>query len=129
MSTNSKILIVDDDSSTRILLSTTIRKNFKINIIEAEEGSRALRMMLLEQPDLVILDIQMPIMSGIEVLKTMQGNNQLNQIKVLACTSISDQESVQAILSYGVRDYVLKPIKKKILINKISNILQVNPQS
>jgi len=93
-------------------------------IIHAEDGSEALKVMLKNQPDLVVLDIIMPFMNGIQVLKTMKSNARLANIPIIACTAVGDNATVKQIIGLGVTNYIVKPIDKDAFINKISSILE-----
>jgi len=106
-----------------------IRDTWQCQVQQAEDGSNALRTMLKEPPNLVILDMLMPFMNGLEVLRTMKQNAQLADIPVIACTSVDDKKVVQQVFSYGLKYYVVKPVNKETLIDKISTILDAEPVS
>lgn len=119
-----KILIVDDDFSSRRHLARLIRTKWTCTVLEAEEGSEALRMILKENPDLVILDMVMPFMSGLEVLKTMRGYSKMAHIPVIVCSALDDEKDVSTIIKLGVSDYIVKPINRTILTRKIAEVLE-----
>ncbi|MFQ5708123.1 MAG: PleD family two-component system response regulator [bacterium] len=119
-----KILIVDDDFTSRRLIGRFIQSNWTCSIIDAQDGSQALGLMLKEAPDLVILDMMMPFMDGLQVLKTMRSNSRLAHIPVIACTAVDDKSTVVDIIKLGIDDYVIKPVDKKNLIKKISQLLK-----
>ncbi|MFQ5750926.1 MAG: PleD family two-component system response regulator [bacterium] len=118
---HTKILIVDDDFSSRRLMAKLIHKTWSCQLIHADDGSEALKIMLKEVPNLVIL-VMMPFMNGMEVLRTMRQSARLAKIPVIACTAVDDTKIVKEIIKFGVTDYVVKPINKT-LINKIAKIL------
>lgn len=124
-----KILIVDDEYISRRVVEKYIRDTWQCQVQQAEDGSNALRTMLKEPPNLVILDMLMPFMNGLEVLRTMKQNAQLADIPVIACTSVDDKKVVQQVFSYGLKYYVVKPVNKETLIDKISTILDAEPVS
>ncbi len=117
-----KVLILDDEFSSRKLLSHIIRNNLNCEILQSDDGSAALKMMLKDPPDVLILDMVMPFMNGVQVLQTMRENERLSQIPVLACTSIDDNNVVQQIIKLGVREYIKKPIKKEHILEKLNAI-------
>lgn len=119
-----KILIVDDEYSSRRLLGQIIRNRFDCYIEESDDGSEALAKMIADPPDLVILDMVMPFMNGIQVLKTMRENQKLSHIKVLACTAVDDNNVVKEIIRLGVKSYLKKPIQKEAVIQKVEPLLQ-----
>ncbi len=123
-----KVLIVDDDFSSRRLLSRHIASKWSVRILEAQEGSEALRLIAKERPNLVVLDMVMPFMGGLEVLKVLRANAKLRSIPVVACTSVDDKDTVAQILKSGVDDYVVKPFDKKILLKKLARFISVSPR-
>lgn len=118
-----KILIVDDEFTSRRVLGKIIRGTSKHEVIEAQDGSEALQIMIKSKPDLVFLDMMMPFMNGIEVLKTMKSNAALSPIPVVACTAVDDDSIVKKVIAFGVNDYLIKPIKREQVVNKISTLL------
>ena len=124
-----KILIVDDEYISRRIVEKYIRDTWPCQVQQAEDGSNALRTMLKEPPSLVVLDMLMPFMNGLEVLRTMQQNAQLVDIPVIACTSVDDKKVVPQVLSYGLKHYLVKPVEKETLIEKISTIFDAEPVS
>ncbi|MFQ5638774.1 MAG: PleD family two-component system response regulator [bacterium] len=120
-----KILIVDDDFSSRRLLARFISGKWSVKILEAQEGSEALRIISEERPDLVLLDMMMPFMSGLEFLKILRGNSKMKDTVVIACTSVDDKTTVSEIIQYGVHGYIVKPFDRKVLIKKISTVVDI----
>ncbi|MFQ5675751.1 MAG: response regulator [bacterium] len=123
INTRKKILVVDDDLTSRRLMEKVIRSKWNCNVFQAEDGSEALKVMLREKPNLVVLDLVMPFMNGIQVLQTMRKSVRLAKINVLACTAVGDNKVVKEILRLGVSDYIVKPVTKHLLIEKICRIL------
>lgn len=119
-----KVLIADDEFTTRRILERIIRDNFKCRLQTADDGSEAIRHMIKEVPDLLILDMVMPVMNGIQVLKTMRENSKLSKIPVIACTAVGDNSVVQQIIKFGVRDYIKKPIEPDAIVQKITTVLE-----
>ncbi|MFB3041435.1 MAG: two-component system response regulator [Candidatus Poribacteria bacterium] len=119
-----KILIVDDQLSSRRLMEKIIRNQWKCNLLLADNGSEALKIMLKELPNLVILDMVMPFMSGIQVLQTMRKTTKLAKINVLIYTAVDDNRIVKEVLKYGVLDYLVKPVNKERLVGKLTNLFE-----
>ena len=117
-----QILIVDDDYSTRRLMERYIRNNWMCQVSQAADGSEALKQMLRELPDLVILDLVMPFMTGIQVLETMRKTTRLAGIPVLACTSVDDNAVVKKIIEYGLVDYLIKPVQEALMVEKVNKV-------
>ena len=120
-------MIIDDDFSSRRLIEKYLRDNFACEIMQADDGSLALQTMVKDPPTLVILDMVMPFMNGLEVLKTMKKNSRLAQTPVIACTAVDDPNMVREIIKMGVNDYMVKPIEKETLVQKISKLLNLSP--
>ncbi len=121
-----KILIVDDDFASRRLVEQIIRSKFTCDISHAQDGSEGLQTMLREAPDLVILDMVMPFMNGMQVLETMKRSANLSQIPVIACTAVGDTSVAKQIISYGVKHYIVKPIDKNTLVEKVSIFVETS---
>ena len=119
-----KVLIVDDELSSRRLMEKIIRNQWKCNLLLADDGAEALKIMLQELPSLVILDMVMPFMSGIQVLQTMRKSTKLAKINVLIYTAVDDNRIVKEILKYGVLDYLVKPVNKEKLVGKLTNLFE-----
>ena len=119
-----KILIVDDELSSRRIMEKIIRNQWKCNLFLADDGAEALKIMLKELPNLVILDMVMPFMSGIQVLQTMRKTTKLAKINVLICTAVDDNRIVKEVLKYGVLDYLIKPINKETLVGKLTKLFE-----
>jgi len=124
-----KILIVDDDFTSRRLLERIVRDNFKASIRTAEDGSEALQEMVKDIPDLLILDMVMPVLNGIQVLRTMQETHKLAHVPVIACTAVGDNSVVTEILKYGVKDYIKKPIQPDAVIKRIRAVMDSKPST
>lgn len=107
-----KILIVDDDPSVRSLLLEFLRAK-KFTVIEASSGAEAIEKVKLENPALVLLDVTMPGMSGIETLKKIREFNQ--EIGVVMATANEDEDTAKKAAELGSYQYVLKPFDLKYL--------------
>ena len=102
------ILIVDDMKMVRSAIKKYLSTLGYTNIIEAENGAEAVSKSKDNDVDLVIMDIVMPIMTGIEALKKIR--EEKNNLPVVMLTSIADQQMIDECQSYGILDYLLKPM-------------------
>lgn len=118
-----KILIVDDEEDIRELLSYNLKKEGYI-VFSAENGEKGLSVLREEKPDLVLLDVMMPGMDGIEVCETIRQIPGLSQTLICFLTARGEDYSQIAGLDAGADDYVAKPIKPKVLISRINAILR-----
>ncbi len=120
------VLLVDDDETNRFL-GETILKSWNVIFDLAEDGEEAIKKLNENTYDLILLDIHMPKVSGIDVTKYIrsQRNNPNHNIKIIAVTANVIKSDVEKYLSSGMQDYVLKPFREQELFNKICNILEI----
>ena len=120
-----KILTVDDSKTIRMIVKKAL-KTFDCMIIEAEDGEVGLAAATKEKPDLIILDITMPVMTGVEMLGKLKENPELKDIPVIMLTAESGKENVVQIVKMGVKDYMVKPFKGDQLIDRIKKIMPLD---
>ncbi len=117
------ILIADDDDDIRELVKYNLEKEgYRVQI--AKDGLDCLEKIRLKRPDLILLDVMMPGMDGIEVCENLKSDESLNDILICFLTARSEDYSQIAGLEAGGDDYVTKPIKPKVLLSRISAILR-----
>ena len=118
-----KILIVDDESNIRQILETrlTIRG---YTVIAAANGEEAISLFQKEQPDLIILDIMMPEMDGVETCRLLRSHKDFRETPVAFLTARDEDFSQIAALDVGGDDYITKPIKPRVLISRIQALLR-----
>ncbi len=121
-----KILTVDDSKTIRMIVKKAF-KPYNCALFEGENGVEGLAIAAKEQPDLIILDITMPVMTGIEMLGKLKAENDLKNIPVIMLTAESGKENVMQIVKMGVKDYIVKPFKGEQLIERAKNILKLKP--
>lgn len=118
-----KALIVDDLKINRSLARIMLERN-NFEILEAENGEEALLFFEGQKPDVVLMDICMPIMGGIEALKQIRMlNKDYSQLPIIAFTSGEHKESKSDLMDKGFSEYIKKPFKEKELFDKISLFL------
>lgn len=118
-----KILVVDD--STILLRNIKTLLEDKYQIFLASSGEQALKFIPQKKPDLVLLDYEMPGMSGKETFEAMKKDEYAHNIPVIFLTSIAQKEQIYAVLKSYPADYVLKPPVKEDLMNRIETVLKV----
>lgn len=111
-----KILIAEDDPISRITIEEILNKDF--DIILAKNGKIAVEKYFEEAPDLVIMDIMMPVMNGFDAYDEIQ-HNTLKEVPIIACTSKVIRSEKEYLMSYGFDDYIAKPINVTTLTNMI----------
>jgi two-component system cell cycle response regulator len=117
-----KILSVDDSKTIRMIVGRTL-KNYDCTMCEASNGEEGLAAAASEKPDLIILDITMPVMDGVTMLTRLREDPNLKSIPVVMLTAESGRDNVAHIARLGVRDYLVKPFKEEQLIEKIGRIV------
>lgn len=117
------ILIIDDDEDIRAILSYALKKEgFLVHV--AEDGEKGLSMAHKHVPDLVLLDVMMPNMDGVEVCEKLRADPITSNVRICFLTARNEDYSQIAGFEAGGDDYVAKPIKPKVLISRINAILR-----
>ena len=117
-----KVLIVDDFAASRKVLVITLEQLGFDNIEEVSDGNSALVRLKSGLFDLVIMEMDMPKMSGLELLKQIRYDPKLKQIPVLMVTENGMQENIVAAFKAGLNAYVVKPVDVKVFAEKMKNI-------
>jgi twitching motility two-component system response regulator PilH len=115
------ILIVEDAPSEMKLIDTYLREAH-YNVITANNGKEGLRKALAEKPNLVITDLVMPEMSGLELCRSLKKNPNTNNIPVIACTSKDQELDRMWGLKQGIDIYLTKPFTKDEIVNAIKSL-------
>ena len=119
-----KVLVVDDTPDmARLMVKAVEDQGYEV--FAAGDGRQALQMALVSRPDVILLDIMMPRMSGIEVLRHLKEDAQLRVIPVVLVTAKSKDRDVIDGLNAGAHDYVTKPFKKEILAARVRSAVQI----
>jgi CheY-like chemotaxis protein len=92
-------------------------------VIEAEDGAHGIACTLAEQPDLIIMDLSLPGMTGIDVAAMLQQNSDTSHIPIIALTGWDSDERKQRALSFGIKAYLVKPAPFETLKKTIENFL------
>ena len=119
----SKRVLLVDDSETVIQFEKMILRGMGFDIATAKNGKLALEQISVQMPDLVLLDLMMLDMDGIETLRRLKENPESQGIPVIVVTTKGDPELVKQAFEAGCDDYVTKPIDKMELLSKIKGIL------
>lgn len=121
-----KILTVDDSRTIRMIVKKAF-KPYQCEMVEAENGVEGLAAAAKEKPDLIVLDITMPVMTGIEMLGKLKEDTDMKEIPVIMLTAESGKDNVMSIIKMGVSDYIVKPFKGEQLIERAQNIVELTP--
>ncbi len=118
-----KVLIVDDEPDILEIVSYNLLKE-GYDIQTAKNGLEALEKVSVFKPDLVILDIMMPKMTGVEVCQILRSKPEYNDMLIIFLTALSDEISQIKGLETGADDYVNKPISPKVLVSRVNAIFR-----
>ena len=116
------ILAVDDNIINLATIEQELKSKYEV--ITVNSGARAVRFLSREQPDLVLLDIQMAVMDGLETLREIRKMENSADIPVIMLTSKKDKDTVIEGSKLGIMDYVIKPFDSQDLHNRIERALK-----
>ena len=117
------ILVVDDNVDTRLFLQRSLDDQY--HVLVAENGKDALAVLArTDHVSIVVSDVMMPVMDGIELFRSMRGNINFSHIPVILLTAKSSEENIVAGLEEGVADYITKPFSLAVLRLRIRKILE-----
>lgn len=121
-SQNQPVILVVDDIATNIALVKAMLRNKNYEVVSAQSGAQALKVVEEQKPDIIILDIMMPGMDGYEVLARLRSNEETKDIKVIMLSAISKEEDIQKAMELGADDYITKPIVVKKLHDALDKL-------
>ena len=121
-----RILIVDDKATSRELLRTVLQKDGYF-ILEAADGGEALQKARAENPDMILLDLQMPVRNGYEVLSELRKDSRYATLPIIALTASAMQGDREKALAAGFTAYLTKPVTLAYLRNEIQRLLPAKP--
>lgn len=119
-----KTVLVVDDSKVALMTEVMIlRREGRFKIIEGKNGEEAIALAVEHQPDLILMDVNMPVMDGFEACRAMRNKAETKSIPIILVTTRGEAENIEAGYENGCSDYVTKPINGSELLSKIKNIL------
>lgn len=117
-----RFLVVDDSSTMRRLIRSTLKSAGYDDTLEAENGAAALELLRAHPVDVVITDWKMPVMSGLELVNSMRRAEALRHTPVLMVTTVAERPAILAALRAGVSGYMVKPFDVATLKQKVREI-------
>lgn len=117
-----RILIVDDKATSRELLRTVLERQGYV-VVEAADGEEALRKTRADAPDLILLDLQMPVRNGYEVLAELRQDLRYDALPIIALTASAMQGDREKALAAGFTGYLTKPVSLSQLRDEIQRLL------
>ena len=120
---NRKKILLVDDSGTILMMEKMILAREPYDLVTAKDGKEAIEKATSERPDLILLDVVMPHLTGFEVLEELRARESTKATPVILVTTRGEATNVEAGYAGGCNDYVTKPINSVELITKVRNYL------
>jgi CheY-like chemotaxis protein len=117
-----KILIVDDEFESRNLLKRILNKKTPYEVIEATNGMEALEKIQSDNPQLVFLDIMMPVMNGVQVLQAIRSDSRFSSLPVIIVSAQNERSMIQQVVALGISFYLLKPYSIEEVRKRLAEI-------
>jgi len=118
-----KILIVDDEPNIVRTLKDRLEMN-EYDVITGSNGQEGLERAIKDQPDIILLDVIMPLMDGLEMLEALRRRPECSNMAVIMLTARSQTQDIARAKSCGIEDYIVKPFDLSELLEKIENIAE-----
>jgi two-component system alkaline phosphatase synthesis response regulator PhoP len=118
-----RILLIDDEEDFGFFVKSTLELNGRHKVFLATDGKAGIKTALRQSPDLILLDIMMPGMSGFQVLKNLKENKKIEPIPVVMLTARNDDESIEEAVGLYCENYIIKPVEMLALQSKIEDVL------
>lgn len=121
---NARILVVDDFSTMRRIVKGILKRLGYREIDEAEDGQMALKRLKETRYQLIICDWNMPVMTGLDLLKAVRSDEELKEIPFLMVTAEAKKENILEAIQAGVSNYIVKPFTEEVLSKKLEDIFK-----
>ena len=118
---NKKILVVEDDQDIRIMLNYILKDDY--SLVLCEDGRSGIAKALTEKPDLILLDIYMPGISGLEVCKAVRNTPEISVIPIIILSAGAQRDEVSEGYALGANDYIFKPFDPDVLLERIEKLI------
>ena len=125
MSSPNRVLVVDDDTGGRRLTRATLKKA-GFEVIEAADGQQAVDAFRAQLPDLVLMDVSMPVMDGFTACAELRRIPGAQRVPVVMMTGLDDVESIERAFEVGASDFITKPINWTILAHRVRYMLRAS---
>ncbi|MDP6823762.1 MAG: response regulator [Dehalococcoidia bacterium] len=118
-----RILIIDDEPDLRLALGATL-EDHGYEVFEGSDGSEALELAIKHSPDVMILDINMPVVDGITALKILKGDERTREIPVCILTAVKDVAHEYYVAELGAADFFLKPWSEDRMVRRLAELIE-----
>ena len=123
------VLLAEDNPQHLELLEAYLEGVPDVRVVSACNGQDAMAMVATESPDLILLDIMMPKMSGFEVCKRIKNDPKTRDIVIVMVTALSETSDVERAAECGTDDYLSKPIDRAALVTQVRRLLSAKPRA
>lgn len=122
------VLVVDDDVALRLLMRETLEAS-GFDVVEAGDGEEALAAIRNEPPDLVVLDLLMPVRDGLSALREIRQDEQVARLPVIVVTGLDDPGSIRQAFEAGATDFLTKPVQWTVFAERVRYTLRASRMS
>jgi two-component system chemotaxis response regulator CheY len=119
-----RILIVEDSPTMRQLLVFALRRLKNVEIVEAQDGMDGLRKVSTDHFDIALIDINMPVMDGLKLIRLMRGEEALKSIPIVVITTEGASEDRERALGLGANEYLTKPIQANRVLSVVKDLMK-----
>lgn len=120
-----RVLIVEDSPTMRQLLVFALRRLRGMEIVEAQDGMDGLRKVSSDHYDIALIDINMPVMDGLKLIRLIRGEDALKDIPIVVITTEGAREDRDRALALGANEYLTKPIQANRVLSVVRSLLKV----
>jgi two-component system alkaline phosphatase synthesis response regulator PhoP len=119
-----KILIAEDERDIRELIALSLQGLGGFSVVQASNGAEAVERATAELPDLILMDVRMPRMTGYDACKKLKENDSTKSIPVIFLSAKGQDQEIQQGLAVGAEEYILKPFAPDELVNQVRGVLK-----
>jgi len=117
-----RILIADDAPATLAVMRRILMRHFPCEVSEVDNGLDALERLTGSPHSQVLLDVKMPLLNGVETLRAIRAHQRTSALPVIVMTGSTEEDVVREMVSLGVSDYVIKPVRPAIIVERVARI-------
>ena len=117
------VLVVDDDDLLRHFLRQTIVRKLNGTVVEAKNGVEAMKAVERMVPDVILLDLWMPLMGGEEFLKRLRMTEMGKDVPVIVMSAVKDRDTIGSMLKLKIQDYLIKPVTMEQVTDRLTQIM------
>jgi two-component system chemotaxis response regulator CheY len=121
-----RVLIVEDSPTMRQLLVFALRRLKGVEIVEAQDGMDGLRRISSDPFDIALIDINMPVMDGLKLIRLIRGEESLREIPIIVITTEGASEDRERAIALGANEYLTKPIQANKVLSVVKGLLKVD---